>query len=464
MIFCQTNYESINTAINSGEFSKAADMLDSVIRKGSLSQLEIYEMEFEKERMERIRKDFQKTEEDILKYVRRYFPDADANKLLIWEEDGSLEFKVIDGKKYYFNRAHSNLFRVNKLAKEQKIIIDGEKKDNLDLFLEEYLPGVIKEVRKKNDNVVMPVSLRLNYKLIVEANAVPEGEIIRCWLPYPKENFTRQKDVKLIYINSDDYIISPEHYRHKTLYIEKISEKDKPVEFEYTLEYTGYNEWHKIDPASILDYNSFSADYIANTGERTPHIIFTDKIKNLSAEITESESNPYLKAKKIYKWINDNIPWAGAREYSTIYNIPDYCISNGWGDCGIQTLLFMTLCRYNGIPARWQSGWMLHPREVNLHDWCEIYFEGIGWIPVDQSFKLVDSDDEDVRWFFFGGIDAFHLIVNNDYSQPLFPAKIFPRSETVDFQRGEVEWKGGNLYFDQWDYFMTVEYLNPSFE
>jgi hypothetical protein len=22
----------------------------------------------------------------------------------------------------------------------------------------------------------------------------------------------------------------------------------------------------------------------------------------------------------------------------------------------------------------------------------------------------------------------------------------------VDSQRGEVEWRGGNLYFDQWDY------------
>jgi hypothetical protein len=26
------------------------------------------------------------------------------------------------------------------------------------------------------------------------------------------------------------------------------------------------------------------------------------------------------------------------------------------------------------------------------------------------------------------------------------------RSETVDSQRGEAEWDGGNLYFDQWDY------------
>jgi hypothetical protein len=42
---------------------------------------------------------------------------------------------------------------------------------------------------------------------------------------------------------------------------------------------------------------------------------------------------------------------------------------------------------------------------------------------------------------------------------PLYPKKIYPRSETVDFQRGEVEWSGGNLYFPQWDYSMEIEYL-----
>ena len=32
------------------------------------------------------------------------------------------------------------------------------------------------------------------------------------------------------------------------------------------------------------------------------------------------------------------------------------------------------------------------------------------------------------------------------------PAKTHFRSETVDLQRGEVEWRGGNLYFDKFDY------------
>ena len=52
------------------------------------------------------------------------------------------------------------------------------------------------------------------------------------------------------------------------------------------------------------------------------------------------------------------------------------------------------------------------------------------------------------------------MIVNSDYSMPLVPEKKYPRSETVDFQRGEVEWEGGNLYFSQWSYHMDIDYLN----
>ena len=50
--------------------------------------------------------------------------------------------------------------------------------------------------------------------------------------------------------------------------------------------------------------------------------------------------------------------------------------------------------------------------------------------------------------------------VNNDYGTPRHPAKRYPRSETVDVQRGEGEWRGGNLYFTQWSYDMQIEYLD----
>jgi hypothetical protein len=95
---------------------------------------------------------------------------------------------------------------------------------------------------------------------------------------------------------------------------------------------------------------------------------------------------------------------------------------------------------------------------VNLHDWCEVYYQGIGWVPLDQSFGLQESENDKVKNFYLTGIDSYRLIVNEDFSQDLFPAKIWPRSEPVDFQRGELEWKGGNIYFGDWTYEMRVTY------
>jgi len=126
----------------------------------------------------------------------------------------------------------------------------------------------------------------------------------------------------------------------------------------------------------------------------------------------------------------------------------------------MQTLLFMSMARCQGIPVKWQSGWNMCPERVNLHDWCEVYYQGVGWVPLDMSFNLQPSTDLRQKEFYISGIDAYRLIVNDGIGATFVPAKKFPRSEPYDFQRGEVEWRNGNLYFDQWDYNMKVDYSN----
>lgn len=157
-------------------------------------------------------------------------------------------------------------------------------------------------------------------------------------------------------------------------------------------------------------------------------------------------------------WFKENIPWTGALEYSVMLDIPEYVLKNRRGDCGMQTFLLMSMLRYKGIPVKWQSGWMMPPGNKNLHDWCEVYYEGTGWVPVDISFGLQYSDSEKTKDFYITGIDSYRMIINDGVSGALFPAKKFIRSEPFDFQRGEVEWNGGNLYFDKWDYSMQINY------
>lgn len=91
----------------------------------------------------------------------------------------------------------------------------------------------------------------------------------------------------------------------------------------------------------------------------------------------------------------------GVVECSIIPNFPKYVLGSKKGDCGMQTLLFMTMERYRGIPVCWQSGRVLDPREVRLHDWCEVYYEGIDEVTLNMSFGLHESNNRQLRNFRF---------------------------------------------------------------
>ncbi len=414
--------------------------------------------DFQQDKLNRTRIDFSKTKEQVLDYIRKYIPDVTEDQMLQWEKEKSLECMIIDGKKMYFYNAAPNLFRINKEAIAIKQAKDGLVQDGKDKVNSTHVPQVVSEAKAKKETIVHPVRMRVKYTLTVKPNVVPDGEIIRCWLPFPRTDQPRQTNVKLLNVSENEYTIAPAKYKHSTLYMEKKQEKDKPTTFSTEFEYTSSAEWHQLKPEDILPYKKDTPLYKEYTSEREMHIRFTPRIKELAQQLVGNEQNPFLKVKRIYEWIN-LFPWASAREYSTLDNIPEYVLDNKHGDCGQVSLLFITLARYCGIPAKFQSGFMMHPGAYNMHDWAQVYFEGVGWVPVDQSFGLFPSDNEDEKYFFMTGIDSYRMIVNDDFSSSLFPKKKYPRSETVDFQRGEVEWRKGNIYFNQWKWNLEIEYL-----
>ncbi len=413
---------------------------------------------WEEDLHQRFLRDFCLTEAQVKEYIQRYIPDVTDEQLRAWEESKALECMVLDGEKRYFRNAGPNLFRVDSTCRR----IKQEKEGTLGTYQEEdnkEITEIIAAVRREGKPIVNPKRMRVTYTLMVDSNAVPAGEMIRCWLPYPRTDHPRQRDVKLIHANGE-YTIAPEECAHTTLYMEKRAVQGEPTVFTETFEYTAYAAWYDLKPEDILPYDTTTAQYREYTAERERHIRFSPRLRELAARLADGETNPLLKARRYFRWINDNFPWASAIEYSTIDNIPEYVLDNHKGDCGQVTLLFVTLCRISGIPAHFQSGFMMHPGATNLHDWAEVYFEGVGWVPVDQSFGIpAYAKNTQEEWFFLGGIDSWRWIVNRDYGMPLFPEKKYPRSETVDFQRGEVEWEGGNLYFPHWTWDFEVEYL-----
>ncbi|MDY6377087.1 MAG: transglutaminase domain-containing protein [Bacteroidales bacterium] len=424
---------------------------------------------WERDLSQRYAVDFDRTEKDVKNYIQEYIPDVTDAQIEDWTKSGKLESMVIGKRRMYFHSAAPNLFRIVpelaalKAEKDSSSGLEGHQ-----IIDSQTIPVIEKAVEdnlaagKPDPYYALPKRMRVTYRLTVPANTLRPGKHLRCWLPYPRSDVGRQTDVKFIEAgvngvpySKDKIIFSDPECAHGSLYMEAEAQRWKDVTFYEVFEYVSSGEWLPIDSSKVLPYNTESPEYKEYTAEREKHLIFTERIRRTADSLTAGIENPYLQAKAIYSWIDKTFPWASAREYSTIENIPEYVLSSGHGDCGQVTLLFMTLCRAKGIPTRWQSGFMMHPGDKNLHDWCEAYFEGYGWVPVDQSFGVTPYGG----YFFLGGIEPYRMIVNTDFGREMSPAKNYPRSETVDFQRGEVEWEQGNLYFNLWNYDYDIEYL-----
>jgi len=448
----------IDDAIKAGNFKEAINLINQLKIDLATDSQTLIDLRFKEDLMYRIKDDFYRDETFVKEKLAKYYPELTDEMLTKWESTGALEMRVIDGDKKYFYNSVPNLFRIDKEAKLVKDKVDGNEESSLSIFRKKHTAEVVKKFKQTKKNLLNPVKMNIKYNVIVDADAVPAGETVRAWLPFPREDNQRQQNIKLKSTNVKKYIIAPEECKQHSIYMEKIAKAGEPTKFEFELSYESMAEYYDLKNMELGKYKKKSDFYKEFTSEKTQHIVFTDRIKNLTDSLVKDIKDPYEKTRKIYEYIDETTPWASALEYSTFWNIPEYVLEYKHGDCGMQSLLLITMLRYAGIPAKWQSGWMMHPENINLHDWAEVYYPAVGWVPVDMSFSLQDVKNQDVRYFYTSGIDTYRMIVNDDISTEFYPQKIWPRSETVDFQRGEVEWRGGNLYFDKWDYNMKVKY------
>ncbi|MEA1875896.1 MAG: transglutaminase-like domain-containing protein [Bacteroidota bacterium] len=414
----------------------------------------ITEMPVSQIRQERIELDFNVTEAQIIDQLSKTYPNLTPKQISVWEETGELEMRIINGEKKYFRNAVSNLYRLNSEARQKRDNIYGLPSSGLNEFRVHQAEHVLSEIDNKNQP--QERNWHIQFTITVQPGVVPNGEIVKCWMPYPKPHQSRLTNIRLISVNNENILISDSNSLHRSLYMEKQASDEHQTQFRYELSFSTQAEW--VDPLDLtsLPYDHSSETFMNNTQEQFPHIVFTEEVRQLADSLTLGITDPVKIVKALYYWIEENIPWASALEYSIFECIPDYVLKYRHGDCGMVSFLFMSMARYKGIPVKWQSGWMLHPGYENLHDWVEVYYEGIGWIPLDVSFGLISSTDSKIRDYYITGIDAFRLIVNDAVAAELNPPKQFYRSEPFDFQRGELEWSGGNLYFNQWDYSLKI--------
>jgi hypothetical protein len=454
-----TELQFVVTSIDAGQFAAAEKAISAALAVSAFDSSSRQEFLFQRERMRRILLDFSQTEDDVKARLRKQIPDLSDADFASFEQRGFLEHQVIDGSVLYFNRSASNLFRLSDEAlarrREQTPLSDSPMQSPNSHH--RSLRSIAEDEGRAG---VAPHRVRVTQSLSVKANAVPAGEVIRAWIPVPRVIPGHQEDIRFLSSEPAVERIAAESVLQRTAYFEQRATADQATDFSIQYELTIYGQYHAVVPRDVVP-GEIAAELVEFVGERPPHIVFTNGIQVFSEQVVGDETNPWRIAQKLFAAV-DRIPWAGAREYSTISNISDYALHAGHADCGQQTLLLMTLLRLNGIPTRWQSGMMFsgggYGEYWNLHDWGQLYIEPYGWLPMDVTFGRFPGEPA-LEWFYLGGLDAYRIAFNDDFGTSFDPPKQHFRSDTVDSQRGEAEWAGGNLYFDQWDYAFEVEIM-----
>ncbi|WP_350016628.1 transglutaminase-like domain-containing protein [Rhodanobacter sp. IGA1.0] len=441
--------------IDAGHFQAAEAAITAALAQPGVPADTQHQLAFQRERMRRILLDFTLSADDVKARVRKQIPDLTDAEFAKWNAAGLFEHQLIDGKTLYFKRSPGNLFRLSAEAVARRAvqtpISDGPME-----ALNDHQRAIYKAALAGHRSSVLPRRLRMTQTLTVAADAVPAGEIVRAWIPYPQAIPGQQEDIRYVASVPAQHRIAPESAPQRTAYLEKPAVAGQKTVFSVTWELTQYAQYHAIDPDRVVPA-TITPELAPFVAERSPHIVFTEAMRAFSRKVVGDEKNPYRIAQKLFAAV-DRIPWAGAREYSTISNISDYALHAGHADCGQQTLLLMTLLRLNGIPTRWQSGMVFSSDGSgysNIHDWGFAYLAPYGWVPMDVTTGRLHpspADDPALEWFYLGGLDEYRIAFNSDYDRPFQPAKQQFRSDNVDSQRGEAEWRGGNIYFDQLDY------------
>lgn len=438
--------------IAAGEFAKAERILGNL----SAKEKEANEVTVDslKSVMLRMRSDFSITPaEGKLILEELMGRKVTSSEISRWKECRYIETMNIDGQQWWFRKLKRNFRLLNWEDFHEDIAADAK---STAATRQAWIDAAMKTAPDRNGTRDWHKAVA-RMTLDVYADSVPDGKTVRVWLPVPFENM-RQRNICME--SSSHPLTYSEGSRHHTVYMEAKAQAGKPTHFE--INYTYETGEHHVDRSQMLKkvkpYDRDSELYRTFTKEELPHMIVDDKMKFLARKIVRNETNPVLQAARIYDYIATNFPWAGARDYSTIDNIPMYVLRERHGDCGQVVLLYISLCRSIGIPARWESGWCTDPGDVDWHDWAATYFEGVGWVNTDVSYGRAGYGGPQADYY-KSGIDMYRLSTNEGIADVLSPAKKYARCESVDFQSGEVEWEGGNLETSAWESELTIEIL-----
>lgn len=426
----------------SGNFERARDLISRRLSDDRILRPLKCRLELELKNLDFLESCYTLTKDELMEEIRSHIPDFTDCEFEKLRKENKIDWIYLEGSTRFLNSSCDTLLKVypelwnraggdaSDYSKMQEIISDAEDGHELACHI---------HIRQDLD--------------ILDAR---EGENIKVHLPLPC-GCAEVRNFKLLNCTPEWKALPDKADMQPAVYFESNTSETTKFSVEYEMDtFTTY-----IDMAAVNLEKVGSAEIPEDAkqylGEELPHIQFTPYLRFLADELAGDVANPLLKARRFYDFITTETDYRFVREYGCIDNLPQYCALNYRGDCGLQALLFISLCRISGIPARWQSGLDAKPGDVGEHDWVRFYVPSLGWRYADLSYGgssyIRGALD---RWnFFFGNIDPYRIPINNAFQHDFAVKKRYLRQDPYDNQCGEAEYDDCGIYNEHLDYTYT---------
>ena len=375
----------------------------------------------ERFRLERLPLDYTLNRTQALALLRSEWPECSEDQFDTLVDEGRIDWRMIDQQPHYHDRFLESLRLYPKLAPG----LFPKKENNT------YRDETLARMRSEG-SLTAQITLRTSIKACMDVSE----QAIQAWLPIPAA-CPQQSKIEILQCTPGG-ICAPVDAPQRTIWWNATGISDFSVTYRYL--------YHAVytDPLQIkadLTQPTFDLE------EQAPHILFTPYLCSLVARITDGLTNPIQKAKAIYDYVTGFVDYRFQPAYIHLEPICEMCAKDLRGDCGMFALLFITLCRIAGIPARWQSGLSVHPDSVGAHDWAMFYIAPHGWLWADCSYgsSARRNNEPERRSHYFGNLDPWRMVANNAFQAPLTPPMSGWRHDPYDNQSGEIMVSGRGL-------------------
>ena len=354
---------------------------------------------------------------------------------------GKISWLYVKGKMHFLDRFFETLCK----ADPSFAVRAGVQVHGVESVTKEQGEGRLDRVRRlMRENGGISNRIRIRSSVRVNDDRFTPGMFVRVHLPIPAE-CEQQSEIRIEKMYPETGKLAPENAAQRTICWEENMEENHEFYVEYSYVHTA--RYHDV---STMKADAVQPDF--DTQEQAPHIVFTPFIRSLVETQTEGVTDPLEKARINYDIITLTKKYTFMPSYFILECIPDSAARSYTGDCGVFALLFITMCRCAGIPARWQSGLTAEPDFCGAHDWSRFYIAPYGWLYADPSYgtAAVRAQNEERRKFYFGNIDAYRMVANSEFEAPFTVEKQFWRADPYDNQVGEIETSDRGLRYEEY--------------